>query len=451
MSQRGKRERLGKQILTVFLTLAMIVSLTPSLGALTGGALGAQEAYAADGISGSVNASTLTFGGEYTLTDDTTIYIDASNSIRSINVEGYTLTIEGNEEDILSVGSIKGYQGNVVLNSGSLDLDTATGEENWAAAVGLTLGGFTMNGGGLFLNCTGNGRYSSYGINAQSFTMNGGTANVRCVTDTTGSAVGIAVNDFNMTGGDLSVDAVTTIENESAYGIEANGATSDSNFHMSGGTLETTGTADTEGYGINWTGDRDKNNFVVDGGKLTAVGVKNGINSWVPVSISGGADVTARSTKSAALYASQAMISINGVGTKVSANSAKGDAIAAYKSTIELGSGVGIIQPENGYVATYGGDSQAIKDASDNWAKEVVIQEVCPAGGGHDWQIVNHKASFTADGYQSMECSKCGKQHDGGIAIGALKVNTVKLEKTSYVYTGNTIKPAVTLASADGP
>ena len=48
MSQRGKRERLGKRFLTVLLTLAMIVSLTPSLGALTGGALGAQEAYAAD-------------------------------------------------------------------------------------------------------------------------------------------------------------------------------------------------------------------------------------------------------------------------------------------------------------------------------------------------------------------------------------------------------------------
>ncbi|MCR5135058.1 MAG: hypothetical protein K6B12_05410, partial [Clostridiales bacterium] len=170
----------GKRFLTVLLTLAMIVSLTPSLGALTGGALGAQEAYGAEGISGNVNASALTLMGEYNLTGDTILYIDEDIIIGSINVGDHTLTIEGSEGKILSVygNGIEGYQGNVILNSGSLDLDTSAGEGNWTAAMDLTLGGFTMNGGGLFINYSGSGRYSSYGINAKSFTMTGGTANV---------------------------------------------------------------------------------------------------------------------------------------------------------------------------------------------------------------------------------------------------------------------------------
>ena len=53
MSRNRKMEGYGKRFLTVLLTLAMIVSLTPSLGALTGGALGAQEVYAtADPVTG---------------------------------------------------------------------------------------------------------------------------------------------------------------------------------------------------------------------------------------------------------------------------------------------------------------------------------------------------------------------------------------------------------------
>lgn len=79
---------------------------------------------------------------------------------------------------------------------------------------------------------------------------------------------------------------------------------------------------------------------------------------------------------------------------------------------------------------------------------ESLGDEPCPAGGTHEWTLVNHKASFTQDGYQSMECSKCGA--DNGIAIGALHITTAKLAKTSYVYTGKAIKPAVTLANADG-
>ena len=388
-----------RKLAAVILTVAMVIAFIPLVGT--------QEAYAAENISGSVNASDFSPGGEYTLTGDTTLYIDTSTIIKSIDVKGYTLTIEGDGEDIFSVGSIEGYRGNIVLNSGSLKLDTTTAEENWAAAVDLTLGGFTMTGGGLVINCTGKGIYSSYGINAQSFTMNGGTATVRCETNTSGSVVGIAANDFTMTGGDLGVYAITTGSDKSAYGIEANGATSDSDFHMSGGTLAAEGTADSEGYGINWTGDRTKNSFVIDGGTLTATGVRNGINSWVPVTISGGADVTAESTNSPAMYTGQATIKIRGVGTKVTAESANADAIATYNATIELASGVKIVQPEGGYVATYGGNSQAIK-TDEGWAKKVVIE-------------------------------------------GPPKVNTVKLGKTSYTYTGKEIKPAVTLSTADGP
>lgn len=72
----------------------------------------------------------------------------------------------------------------------------------------------------------------------------------------------------------------------------------------------------------------------------------------------------------------------------------------------------------------------------------------CPEGGTHDWTLINHKASFTQDGYQSMECSKCGASN--GIAVGALHITTAKLAKASYVYTGKAIKPSVTIANADG-
>ena len=50
-----------------------------------------------------------------------------------------------------------------------------------------------------------------------------------------------------------------------------------------------------------------------------------------------------------------------------------------------------------------------------------------------------------------MKCSKCGKEHESVIIMGAMPADTVKLEKTSYVYTGKEIKPAVTLATSDGP
>ena len=73
----------------------------------------------------------------------------------------------------------------------------------------------------------------------------------------------------------------------------------------------------------------------------------------------------------------------------------------------------------------------------------------CPKGGEHDWKLIYHKASFTDYGYQTAVCSKCGSD-EGGMAIGGAPVTTVKLAKDSYVYTGKAIRPAVTLASADG-
>ncbi|SDB21603.1 leucine-rich repeat domain-containing protein [Eubacterium oxidoreducens] len=75
-------------------------------------------------------------------------------------------------------------------------------------------------------------------------------------------------------------------------------------------------------------------------------------------------------------------------------------------------------------------------------------EEPCSAGGEHDWQLVNHKATFTDNGYQECICSKCGKSD--GIAIGALAVTITSLEQNSYVYTGKAITPNVTLANADG-
>ncbi|MCR5134893.1 MAG: hypothetical protein K6B12_04580 [Clostridiales bacterium] len=47
MKTDSKEKKVAKRFLTFILTLALIVSLTPSLGVLTGGSLGAQEAYAA--------------------------------------------------------------------------------------------------------------------------------------------------------------------------------------------------------------------------------------------------------------------------------------------------------------------------------------------------------------------------------------------------------------------
>ncbi|MBQ2041417.1 MAG: hypothetical protein II482_04645, partial [Lachnospiraceae bacterium] len=71
MSQGRKTRRLGKRFMTVLLTLAMIVSLTPSLGALTGGALGAQEAYAETDTITRVDVSTVDSVQE-------TIYVNGS-------------------------------------------------------------------------------------------------------------------------------------------------------------------------------------------------------------------------------------------------------------------------------------------------------------------------------------------------------------------------------------
>lgn len=83
-------------------------------------------------------------------------------------------------------------------------------------------------------------------------------------------------------------------------------------------------------------------------------------------------------------------------------------------------------------------------------ARNVKAGGPCPKGGEHDWKLIYHKASFTDYGYQTAVCSKCGSD-EGGMAIGGAPVTTVKLAKSSYVYTGKAIRPAVTIASADGP
>ena len=142
--------------------------------------------------------------GEYNLTGDATIYVDSDMIIGSINVGGHTLTIEGNGEDILSIygKGIEGSSGNVVLNSGKLDLDNGGGTGNWVACVDLNQGSFTMNGGGLFMNYSGQGAYSSAGISAASFTMTGGVGTMTCRTNDQGSATGIQTHNFTMTGGE---------------------------------------------------------------------------------------------------------------------------------------------------------------------------------------------------------------------------------------------------------
>ena len=94
-----------KRTLIMVLMVMMVITLVPNAG-------GSVKAYAADNeLSGPVLASELTMMGDYALTGDAAIYIDTSVIISSIDVKGYTLTIEGNGEDILSVygKGIKGY------------------------------------------------------------------------------------------------------------------------------------------------------------------------------------------------------------------------------------------------------------------------------------------------------------------------------------------------------
>jgi len=347
----------------------MIVSLTPSLGALTGGALGAQKAYAAESISEDVYTSEMTEWADYTLSGNTKIHIDADLDVLSINVGGYDLTIEGDEEHTLGFQGISGDLGDVELKSGRLEADYAVTSGSYPAAINLTRGGFTMTGGDLYidLDSTSETASTSYGINARTFTMTGGNATVYCLAEDSGYASAIASNDFTMTGGTLHATGETLVSGKSGSGIEAAGTGANADFLMTGGELDAEGLArdDDDSYGIYWSADASQNTFAVTGGKLKAGGARHGLISWVPVEVSGGADLTILSDRNTALYVDNAALSISGNNARVFAMTDFGTA-AVEAETITLSDKILLLGPEGGSIGDHSGGWQTVYDENDD-------------------------------------------------------------------------------------
>lgn len=114
--------------------------------------------------------------------------------------------------------------------------------------------------------------------------------------------------------------------------------------------------------------------------------------------------------------------------------------LSAYDSVEEM-------KTDAFFVPGSGAGSQTIND--DTIAYATHDGDLCTDGQPHSYDIINHKATFTQSGYQEMTCTKCGRNE--GLMFTGLKVDNVKLEKTSFVYTGKAIKPKVTVANGDGP
>lgn len=371
---KRNRNRLLKRwpgrLCVMALVIAMTFCMMPGAGLFSGPA----AAYAAEGeLSGEVDASDLTMGADYTLTGDTVINVDADQIIGSLNIGNYNLSVEGDDENILSVwGGITGNSGSLNLNGGSLDVDASAGTANWPAAIKIPVGSVKISGGGLFINFNSDSpsAYESYGIDAGSFEMTGGTATITCTAASHGSACGISTNDFKMSGGSLGAAGETEVSYEVGSGIKPKGATSDANFKMTGGGLRAEGYG-SEGYGIYWTADKSKNEMDIKGGTVVAKGDSCGIASWVFCYISGGAEVEATgNVNGIAVQGSD--LGVDGARTKVTAKATSGSAISTTRGgEIQFSTGVSILEPAGGSVKSTG-DGQSVFDASDNIAKKVV-------------------------------------------------------------------------------
>ena len=187
MSRKNKTGGYGKRFLTVLLTLAMIVSLTPSLGALTGGALGAQEAYAADTISiqdGEYKISELIDnqglknGDILSVGPDTVLDVDVSFSLDSIEPKTMgenELTIKGSEMLTVENGINLGISGSFTMESGLLQIN---GPKTFGTFdVGIGCNNVTIHGGEIRMYpiTLSTDRSNLEGIYATNFKMDGGT------------------------------------------------------------------------------------------------------------------------------------------------------------------------------------------------------------------------------------------------------------------------------------
>ncbi len=380
------------KLAVMVLITAVAVCMMPGAGLFTG----QSAAYAADNeLQGVVAASDLTLMADYTLAGDTVIKVDASKIIGALHIGSYELSIEASEEapdEILSIyGGIDGYKGKVNLNGGFLDLDLTNESSGlrYPAAINLTMGTFSINGGGLFINYTSNDptALSASAINVAAFSMTDGSATITCTTGA-GIATGISARSFDMSGGSLGVDAKATAAGMTAIGISPGGSGSDAPFKMSGGSLRAEGTAPEYGYGIYWSADSTQSVFVISGGTVQAKGSRNGILNWAETFISGGAQVTAQSTYGGAITVDGALIQISDTGTKVTATSQESRAIIVYNDRINdnddvsdndsrnflyCSDSLSIVIPEGGKIKAPVPGQATVVDASDNPAKNVVI------------------------------------------------------------------------------
>ncbi len=371
-----------KRLLVMFLIVAMSVCMMPGAGLLTGAAPVYADTVTFTG--GVVSTSDMTPLADYYFTGDTVIQVESDLFLGSITIgNGVELTLEGDADHILSVRNIESYNGNFTISSGKLEIDSSASEDVWPAAIKLTTGTFTMGGGGLFINFTSNSpsTNTAYGITAHAVRFTDGTAEITCKASARGYAFGISTNDFSMTGGSVGVDAQAPVSGFAAGGITAAGSTSDSTFYMNGGSLRAEGDAASgESYGINWTGDRAINTMRIEGGKLTVSGQYCGLLSWIPAYIGKGAEVEATSDR-VAISIEQADLTVNGLGTKLTArtSSSSASAINAYKGDIQLAGYMQFLEPAGGHVGEYGSDgSHTIYDGSDNSAATVKLVSADP-------------------------------------------------------------------------
>lgn len=354
------------------LMVMMVITLVPNVG-------GTGKAYAEEeGLSGYVLASSLKDLGNYILTGDTTIDVDTDKIIASINIGSFSLQIAGDSESILSVwgSGITGGQGKLILTSGGkLEADSSTPEGiTYPAAIDITNGTVQFDGGELFINysCSSPNASTACGISCANFIMNSGKATITCTANSESSAVGIECDVFEMHGGDVGVSGIANHENKVGYGISTRGTESYADFYISGGSLNAEGHSEgTEGYGIDWFATRD-NTFIVEGGTLETRGESTGIRSRCNVLFNAGAQVKVTANGGIGVDIEGGSLTVQGVGTRFTANTGTGTAVAVYNNDINIIGGA-IMIPENGETKDVG-SLKTIVDATENVASNVEIE-----------------------------------------------------------------------------
>lgn len=173
-------------------------------------------------------------------------------AVGTINVNGGTATFERD----LILGYTGSGTGNLVLNSGTVNVANAT--ERWliVGRANTASGNITVNGGNLNLNANTDLRFSTVNTSTgtSTVTLAGGaiTGGVSSIVDLKQNTGAGGLNTFNLNGGTLTISQVLTTQNT---------ATAATVFNFNGGLLKATAASA---------------NFVDLGGTLQRANIRNG-------------------------------------------------------------------------------------------------------------------------------------------------------------------------------